>query len=143
MPVGQENGFDIGIRNAHVPHTIFFLVAARELMLLDDAVHIVRHIGAKHDTILRLSVHFLSVEVVVLRVVLNEPLFVLELFEILLGTFVYLGIIFVEAVGKLNLGLDDMIERLLIVAGLSLGLVRAEHIIGTRGYLLDKRLGRP
>ena len=81
--ISEEYGLDVGIVHTDMLHAVFFLVAASKLMLLDNAVHVIGHVCAHHQTILRLTVHGLGIYVIVLLIVLHQPAFVLEHPEVL------------------------------------------------------------
>ena len=120
--IGEEHGFYVGIVHADVLHAVFLLVTTGQLVLLDVALLVVVGMGAHHQSVLRLAVHGLGVNVVVLLVVLHQPSLVLELLEVLGSLLVDARIVFRRAYGEVNLGLDDMIQTFLIVASLGTGL---------------------
>ena len=139
--VGQEDGLDVGRGGAHVLHAVFFLVGAGEFVLLDDALHVVGHGGANDPAVLRLAVHGLGVEVVAVGLVGHEPSLLLELLELLGAAFVDAGVVFAGAFGEVDFGLDDVVERHLVVAGLSAGFFGTEHVVGAALYLFDQLFG--
>ena len=139
--VGEEDGLDVGRGGAHVLHAVFFLVGAGEFVLLDDALHVVGHGGANDPAVLRLAVHGLGVEVVAVGLVGNEPSLLLELLELLGAAFVDAGVVFAGAFGEVDFGLDDVVERHLVVAGLSAGFFGTEHVVGAALYLFDQLFG--
>lgn len=65
-------------------HTVVFLITTGELMALDDTVAVVGNVSSENDAILCLPVHGLSIDIIVLILVLNEPSFLLELLELAL-----------------------------------------------------------
>lgn len=145
MLEGEEHGLNIGVGLADVAHTVVFLVATGEFVLLDDAVHIVVHVGAEHDAVLPVELavgvaHGLGIEVVVLLFVLHEPAVLLEEAELAcafaVATLVVLGALGLEV----DFGFDDMVERLFVLAGLGTSLVTFENIVGTAFHLLYKVL---
>ena len=107
-------------------------------MLLDDSVHVVIHVGTHHQSVLCLALHGLGIDVVVVLLVLDEPSLFLELAEVLGGFLVDARVIFAGSLGEINLGFDDMVEALLVVAGFLACLFRVEHVIGARFHLLDE-----
>ena len=68
--VGEEYRLDVGIVYANVLHAVFFLVATRQLVLLDIAFLVVVGMSAYNEAILRLALHGLSVDIIVLFFVL-------------------------------------------------------------------------
>ena len=54
--ISEEYRLDVGIVYTNVLHTVFFLVAAGKLMLLDDTVYVVLASSTDNDTILCLAV---------------------------------------------------------------------------------------
>ena len=116
--IGKEYGFDVGIIHTDVLHAILFLVSASQLMLLDAASHIVIGMGTHHQTILRLAVHGLGINIIMFACVLNQPALVLELLEVLGGLLIHSGIILRCTHREIDLRLDNVIQTLLIVASL-------------------------
>ena len=139
---GEEHRLDVGVLYAHVFHAVFLLVAAGELVLLDDAVHVVVDVGGHDNAVLGAAVHGLRVYIIMFLVVLYEPAFVLEGLEVLDCLVVDLGVVLVGAVHKVNLGLYDMVERAGIAFGLGTGFLGVEHVVGARCHLFDKLAGR-
>ena len=129
--IGEEHRFDVGVVHPDVLHTVFFLVAAREFVLLDLASHIVINVGSDNKSILCLAVHCLGVDIVVFLVVLQEPAFVLELLEVLGGFLIDARVVLTCSLGEVYLGFDDMIQAHLIVACLGSGFFGVEHVVGT------------
>ena len=79
--IGEEDRFDICVVHADMFHSVFFLVATGELVLLDSAVHIVIDKCSNDESVLCLPVHGLSVDVVLFLGVLYQPSLVLELLD--------------------------------------------------------------
>ena len=127
--IGKEYRLDVGIVHADMLHAVFLLVATSQLVLLDDSVHIIRHVGTYHQAELGLAVHGLGVDIIIFLFVLHQPTLVLKLLEILRGLLIDTRIAFIGTYRKINLGLDDMIERHLITFGLSTGFVRVQHVV--------------
>ena len=147
MAEGEEYGFDVGVRLADVAHTVVFLVAAGELMLLDDAVHIVVHMGADHNAVLPFqrtvcTGHGLGIEVIVFFGIADEPAGFLELAELLCSAGIDALIVFARAFGEIDFGLDDVVERLFVAAGFRTGFLAVEDIVGTTFNEFNKILGR-
>ena len=113
-------------------HAVVFLVAAGEFVLLDAAGIVVVDVGGEDDAVLRVAVHGLGVEVVALALVLYEPTFGNEAFELSARFGVDAGIVLFGALGKVDFGANDVIERAGIVAGLGTGFGRVEHVVRTR-----------
>ena len=135
--VGKEYRLDVGVVDAHMFHAVFLLVAAGQLVFLDSTGHVVVDIGSDNQPVLGVTVHRLGIDVVVLFVVLYQPALLLEHVEIFYGFVIHLGAMFVGSGSKINLGLDDVVERFLVALGLLAGFFGVEHIIGARGNLLD------
>ena len=73
--VSEEGGAHIGVGDHHVAHAVVFLLAAGELMPLDDAFVIVVSQRAYDNAVLRPVVHCLGVKVIVFSGVLHQPAF--------------------------------------------------------------------
>ena len=85
-------------------------------MLLDTTCHIVVGMGAYHQTILSLTIHGLRINVIMFLRILHQPTFVLKLLEVLGSLLVDARVVLAGAYGEVNLGLDDVIETLFVVA---------------------------
>ena len=116
--IGKEHGLDVGIVHTDMLHTVLLLITTGQLMLLDVALHVVVGMGANHQTILRLAVHRLGIDIIMFLRVLHQPTLILELLEVLCSLFVNTWIILRGAYREVNLRLDDVIQTLLIVASL-------------------------
>ena len=113
--IGKEYGFDIGIVDTHMLHTILFFVTTGQFVLLDMATDIVVHKGSNHKTILRLSIHGLGIDVIVFIGILYQPSPLLKLSEVFGSLFVHTRVILGSALWKVYLRLDDMIQAFLVV----------------------------
>lgn len=82
--VSEEHRLHVGISGEDMFHTVVFLITTGELMALDDTVAVVGNVSSENDAILCLPVHGLSIDIIVLILVLNEPSFLLELLELAL-----------------------------------------------------------
>ena len=138
--IGEEYRLDVGIVHTDMLHAVFFLIATRELVLLDAAGHIVVGMGTYHETVLRLAIHRLRINIIMFARILNEPALILELLEVLSSLFVHTGVVLGGAYGEVDLGLDDVVEALLIIASLCPRLFTVEHIVGTTLHLLHQIL---
>ena len=116
--ISKEHRFDVGIVHTHVFHAVFFLVAAGEFMLFDNAVQIVVYIGTYDQTVLCLAIHGLGIDIIVLFAVLHQPSFVLEHLEVFGSFGIHARVVLVGTFGKINLRFDDVIQRLFITFGL-------------------------
>ena len=123
VAISEEHRLDVGVVDANMLHAVLLLVTAGELMLLDHAIHVVLHIGAHDETILRVAVHRLSVDVVVILLVLDEPSLLLEHLEVLLGALIDARVVLRGALGEVDLRLDDVVETHLVVTSLGASLV--------------------
>ena len=122
-------------------HAVFLLVAAREFVLLDDAREIVVHPCAHHEPVLRLALHGLGIDVILLLVVLHKPSTLLKLPEVVGRTLIDARIIIRRALREIDFGLDDVVETLFVVAGFEASLSRVEHIVGAALHRLHEMLG--
>ena len=122
--ISKEHRFDVRIVHPYMLHTVLLLVTARQLMLLDHPVHIVRHVSSYHQSILRLAVHGLGINIVTRFVVLHQPALFLEHPEIRYRLVVHTRIMLVRSLRKVNLRLDDVIQRFLVAFRLFAGLSR-------------------
>ena len=138
----EEDRFDVGIAYTHVLHAVFLLVTASQLMLLDDSREIVVDVCAHHKTILRLAVHGLRIDVILLLVILLQPSFVLELLEVLGSTLIDTRIVLRRAWLKVDFRFDDMIKALFVVASFCTSFLRVEDVVRTRLHLLYEVFGR-
>ena len=121
--ISKEHRLNVGVVYANMLHAVLLLVGAGKLMLLDVALEVILNVCAYHKTVLGLSVHSLSVDVVLLLGVTLEPAFVLELTEVLGSLGINAGISLLSYGVKVNLGLDDVIKGHLIPCSLGLGLL--------------------
>ena len=134
----EEYRFDIGIIDADMFHTVFFLIAAGQLMFFDDAVEIVFYIGTNDEAILRTPVHRLSIDIIFFGVVLYEPAFFLEKVELLYRFVIGFGIVLISSRCEIDFGFDDVVKRFFISGSFCTGFFRVEHVIGTRSDLFDQ-----
>src|SRR5690554_1115417 len=104
--------------------------------------HIVIHRGAKHKSILRFALHSLSINIIHLLIILNQPSFINELTKILYSLFINIIIMLILPHREIYLRLNDVIQRLLISLSLFAGLFGIENIIRTRCNILNKSFGR-
>ena len=112
-------------------HAVVFLVAAGEFVLLDAAGIVVVDVGGEDDAVLRVAVHSLGIEVIALALVLYEPTFGNEAFELASSFWIDARIVLLGVLGKVDFGADDVIERAGIVAGLGAGFGGVEHVVRT------------
>ena len=121
-------------------HAVLFLVATCQLVLLDRAVHVVLDVGADDEAVLRLACsslqspkggisYCLGIDVVVLILVLYEPSLVLEHLELPCSFLIDARVVLAGAYGEVDLGLDDVIERLFVVASLGTSFLALEDVI--------------
>ena len=97
--------------------------------------------SGEDDAVLRVAVHGLGVEVIALALVLYEPTFGNEAFELSARFGVDTGVVLFGALGKVDFGADDVIERAGIVAGLGTGFGGVEHVVRTRRYKVGEAGG--
>ena len=139
--IGKEDGLNICVRSAHVLHAVVFFVAAREFVLLDDSIHIVVHVCAEHNAVLRLAVHGLRIQVVALVCILHEPALLLEMGKLLGTAFIDTRVVFAGAFGEIDFGFDDMIERFEVIACFGAGFLRTQYIVGAAFHFFHQRNG--
>ena len=108
--VSEEHRFDVRIVHPHMLHAVLFLVASRQLMLLDYSVHVIGHVSPHHQAILRLAVHGLGINIITRLVVLHQPALFLEHPEIRYRLVVHPRVVLVGTFREVNLRLDDVIQ---------------------------------
>ena len=128
--VGEEHRLHVSVAGAHVFHPVLFLVLARQLMLFDSALHVVRHVGAHHKSVLRAAVHGLRINIIASLGIFHQPAVCAELLEVLQSLLIHARVMLISARLKVYLGLNDVVEAFLIVAGLGPGLFRIKNIVG-------------
>ena len=138
--ISEEDWFDVGIADTNVLHAVLFLVTAGELMLLDDARHVIIHVGTYHQTILGLAIHGLGIDVILFLIILLQPAVFLELFEVLCCAFVNARVILRSTWLEVDFRFDDMIKTLLVIASFRTSFLGVEDIIRTRLHLLHELL---
>ena len=140
--IGKEDRLDIRVIDADVLHAVLLFVATRELVLFDDPVHIVRDIGPDDETVLRLAVHSLGINVIALLLVLDQPTTLLEETEVVGGLLIDTRIVLVGADGEIDFGFDNMIQRFFIALGLATRFIRIKHIVRAGNHLSNQVFGR-
>ena len=138
--IGKEDRLHIRIVHTHMLHPVLLLVPAGQLMLLDDPVQVVVHIGTDDQTILCLAVHGLCIDIIILLRVLNQPSLVLEELELTGSLRIHLRVVLVADRVEIDFRLDDVVERLLIALTLGLGLLAVQHVIGAALHLFHQVL---
>ena len=138
--IGKEHRLNVGIVYANVLHAVFLLVAAGQFVFLDAAGHVVVGMGAHHESILRLLVHGLRVDVVLFLVVLHQPALFLELPEVLGSFLIDTRVILRRSFGEVYLGFNNVVEAFLVVASLGTCFLAIEHVVGTALHLLHQFL---
>ena len=118
----QEYRLDVGIVDLDMVHAVGFFLTAGEFVLLDTACEVVLNAGAYDEAILGAAIHGLSIDVVAILVILNQPALVLELLEVLNSLVIDLGLVFACTGFKVDFGLNDVIQRHLVVASLGTSL---------------------
>ena len=107
--ISKEHRFDIGIIHPDMLHAVLLLVTPCQLMLLDNAIHIIGHIRTDNQAVLCLAVHGLGIHIVTFLLILHQPALFLEHPEIG-GSFQINGrIVFIRPDRKVDLWFDDMI----------------------------------
>ena len=139
--IGEEHGLDVGIVHTDVLHAIFLLVTSCQLVLLDASLNVVVHECPHHETILRLALHGLCVNIIMFLFILHQPAAVLELLEVLSSLFIDTRVIFARAHREVYLGFDDVVQALLVVASLSACLFAVQHVVGAALHLFYQFFG--
>ena len=129
--VGEEDGLDVGVVDAHVFHTVFLFVAACELVFLDAAGHIVFKPCSYYQAILRSIAHGLGIYVIAFFRVLNQPSVLLEEIKMLACTLIHLRIVLVGTGLEVDFGFDNVIQRFLVAGGFCAGFFAVQHVIRT------------
>ena len=111
-------------------YSVLLLVGAGQLMFLYDIVHIVIYRHAADETRLTSAIHYLTVYVHAIRLVLLADTVGFELFEILRRLVVDSFGIELCADGQIDLRLVDMEERIGIALYHLAGFIAVHNIIG-------------
>ena len=117
--VSKEYRLHVCIEYAHMFHSVFLFVAAREFVLFNSAFQIIIHPCSDNQTVLRLflaagkrvvSQDRLGIYIVFLLLVLHEPSVLAEQFELLHSGIVHTRIMFVRSRFEIDFRFDDMIK---------------------------------
>lgn len=106
----KEYRFNVGIVHADMFHAIFFFVTTGQFMLLDNTIHIIRHISTHNKSVLCLTIHCLSIDVIVFFIILHQPAFVLKQFKVIGSFDVHLLVMLIRTYRKIYFRLNYMIE---------------------------------
>ena len=136
--ISEKYWFDIGIAYTHMLHTVFFLIAACQLMFLDDTRHIVVYIRTYNKTILSLAIHSLCIDIILFLIILFQPAILLELSEVLCSAFIHSWIVLRSSWFEIDFRFNNMIKALLVIACLGTCFLRIENIVRTRLNLLNE-----
>ena len=136
--IGKKDGFYIGIAGPHVLHSVFLFVTPRQFVLLDNPIHVIIYACSDDKTVLRLAVHRLCIEVILLLFILHEPAVALEFLKVLGSTFIDTRVVLTGSNGEIDFGFDDMIQAFLIGSGLLACLFRAQHVVRSALDRLDE-----
>ena len=131
----------MGISGKEVLHTVVFLVAASEFVLLDEALVVVINVGGEYNAILGVAVHCLGIEIIARLGVLHQPTFFDEMGELSLCFGIDTSVVFVSASWKIDFGTNDVVERFFITTTFFTRFYRIEHIIGTTADLGGEMCG--
>ena len=134
--ISQKDRFHVGIAYTHMLHAVLFLVPSCEFVLQDHSVHIVSHSCSHHQSVLCVPVHRLGIHIIVFVGILHQPSLALELGKVVGRTLIHALVIFAGSLGEVYFGFDDMIERLLIVAGFCPCLLAVQHVVRPALHLL-------
>ena len=105
-------------------------------MLLDDARHVIIHVGTYHQTILGLAIHGLGIDVILFLIILLQPAVFLELLEVLCCAFINARVILRSTWLEVDFRFNNMIKAFLVVASLGASFLRIKDIVWTRLNLL-------
>ena len=129
--VCEEYRFNVSIVDANVFHTVFFFIATSKLVFFDFASHIVVNVSTYAKTILSFAVHCLSVNVVALFFVLNEPATILPELEVFSSFVVHHWFVFVSTNWEVDFWFDDVVERFFVAFSFFASFVRVEYVVRT------------
>ena len=116
--ISEEDRLYVGVAHTNMLHAVLFLVTAGELMFLDDARHVIIHVGTYHQTILGLAIHGLGIDVILFLIILLQPAVFLELLEVLCCAFVNARVILRSTWLEVDFRFNNMIKAFLVVASL-------------------------
>ena len=111
-------------------------------MFFNDACKIIINICPDNQTVLGLSVHSLSINIILLLFVLHKPTFRLEFLEMFNCAFINARIIFACAFRKVDFGLNYMIKGHFIITSLCACFIRVKHIVRSAFHFFDKMFWR-
>ena len=142
MRIGKKHRLNIGVVYTHVFHAVFFFIATGQFMLFDIFVQIIIYIGTNNQTVLRFSVHGLSIHVVFLHFVLHQPTFGAEFCEIFSRFIIYFFFVLVGSRFKIYFGFNDMVKRQCVSFSFGASFFGIQHIVGARSHFFYQMLRR-
>ena len=130
--IGKEHRLHICVACTHMLHTVFLLITSCKLMFLYYSGQIIVNSCAYDKAILRLTVHGLCIQIIVLLIILNQPAVIHKLIKVISGFLIYPRIIFTHIFIEIYFRLYYMIKTHFVVAGLLTCLLTVQHIVWTR-----------
>ena len=115
--ISEEYRFDVGIIDTHMFHTVFLFISPSKFVLFNCSRHIVFDACTYDQSILSMSVHGLSVDVIMFFVILYQPTFLLEHIKVLYRFLINFWTMFVRTGNEIDLRFNNMVERLFITIG--------------------------
>ena len=112
--ISKEYGFDIRIVHTNMLHTVFLLVATSKFVFLNNTIHIIGNIRTDYQSVLRLTVHCLRIDIIVFLAILHQPAFILKQLEILGRLAVNTFIMFVRTNREIYFRFNNMIKGFFI-----------------------------
>ena len=140
--ISKEYRLNIGIVHTDMLHSVFFLITTGQLMFLNDTIHVVGNISTYYQSILRLSIHGLRIDVIVFFIILNQPAFVLKHLEVFSSFLIDTLIVFVSTYRKIYFGFNNMIQGFFVSFRLFTRFCRVQHIIRAGSNLFHQVLWR-
>ena len=108
--ISEEYRFNVSIVDADVFHAVFFFIATSKLVFFDFASHIVVNVSTYAKTILSFAIHCLSVNIVALFFVLNEPSAILPELEVFGSFVVHFRFVFISTNWEVDFRFDDVVK---------------------------------
>ena len=128
--ISGEDGADVGAEHLHVTGAVLLLVGPCQLGLLDAALTVVVHRRQARDARLGVAVTLETVDVERGPGVLHQPALVEQASEVSAPRLVDAVVERVRVGVEIDLGLEDVQERVWIVLGETPGLGGVHHVVG-------------
>ena len=138
--ISKEYGFDIRIVHTNMLHTVFLLVATGKFVFLNNTIHIIGNIRTADQSVLRLTVHCLRIDIIVFLAILHQPAFILKQLEILGRLAVNTFIMFVRTNREIYFRFNNMIKGFFITFRFCTCFCRIQYVVRTGRYLFHQIL---